>query len=270
LLIIRRQDGLKVSKGDFFSKLEVRCLAMSGTSIGSASIFTSTAQAGRTNDADWYQLNGVDASLTQQYSDVAFAASTNPINKGNEGAAAIQARLDFVNSLTPAQLKENAGFQMGAGWNKSGNYTWQEIKDYGSAIQGLENKVKSLMIPGVDQSQDPTLNSIYSLIGGLNQNTPGALEQATKYLAASDSADVIKLSAGAMSAIATGSAATAASTALLKKQSSDASASDSGASIALAVLNAVKSSTQEAKTLAGIKGSAPAPDLSAPGVDFTV
>jgi hypothetical protein len=163
--------------------------------------------------------------------------------------------------LTPAQLKENAGFQMGSGWDKSGNYTWQEVKDYSTAFQGLENQAKSLMIPGVDQSNDPTLNSIYSLIGGLNQNTPGALEQATKYLSASNSADRITLSAGAVSALATGSAATAAA-ALLKKQSSDASASDSGASIALALLNAVKSSKQEPNTSTASKVSAPMPDPS--------
>jgi hypothetical protein len=233
---------------------------MSGTSIGSTSIFASTAQVGSFSDANYDQENGVDTSITRQWNDVGEAASVNPSNKGNEGAAMIQARLDFVNSLTPAQLKENAGFQMGAGWNKTGNYTWQAVKDYSNAVQGLENKVKSLMMPGVDQSKDPTLNSIYDLIGGLNQNTPGALSKATQYLAASNPADTVTLSTGAVSALATGSAATAA--ALLKKESSDASPSDSEASIALALLQVSESKGKETKTSGSDKVSGTAQDLS--------
>jgi hypothetical protein len=240
---------------------------MSGISVNSSSIFTSTAQVGRTNDADWDQENGVDTSITQKWNDVGEAASVNPSNKGNEGAAMIQARQDFVNSLTPAQLKENAGFTMGGGWNKTANYTWQAVKDYSNAFQGLENKAKSLMIPGVDQSNDPTLNSIYDLIGGLNQNTPGALFKATQYLTASSSADTVTLSTGAVSALATGSAATAAA-ALLKKESSDASASDSGASIALAILQASESQGKETKASGSGKVSGTPPNL--PGANQTV
>jgi hypothetical protein len=37
---------------------------MSAISVNSNSIFTSTAQIGRTNDADWDQENGVNTSIT--------------------------------------------------------------------------------------------------------------------------------------------------------------------------------------------------------------
>jgi hypothetical protein len=145
--------------------------------------------------------------------------------------------------------------------------TTRAVKDYSNAVQGFENKAKSLMIPGVGQGNDSTVNSINDLISGLNQNRPGALFKATQHLAASNSADTVTFSTGAVSALATGSAATAAA-ALMKKEYSDASASDSGASIAPAILQASDSQGKETKASGSGKVSGTAPNV--PGANQTV